>query len=260
MSDDFIKFLGTAGARFVMAKQLRYSAGTLIAIEGRRVVLDPGPGTLLRCAKSRPPIDPRKLDGIVLTHAHLDHSGDINAMLDAMTMGGFEPRGRLFAPKEALEGPDPVVLRYIRQYLDQVVALEPNTDYSIGRLTFSTSVRHVHPAETYGVKFKRQSETVAFLVDTLYFDGLAEAYSDADILVLSVVRREPHASGQVMHLTLDDARSLIAEVRPRKAVLTHFGMTMLQARPREVARRLSEELGVEVLAASDGMTVELGVD
>ena len=260
MADDFIKFLGTAGARFVMAKQLRYSAGTLVALHGQRLMLDPGPGTLLRCAKSRPPIDPSKLDAILLTHAHIDHSGDVNALLDAMTSGGFRPHGRLFAPLECLEGPDAVVLRYVRDHVEQVVALEPETDYELGPLRFSTSVPHRHPVETYGVKFRRDGRTVAFLVDTEYFEGLAEAYEDADVLIINVVRRTPHESGKVMHLTLDDARAIIARVRPRKAVLTHYGMTMLKARPRDVAARLSEELGLEVIAASDGMTLPLAED
>lgn len=260
MSDDFVKFLGTAGARFVMAKQLRYSAGTFLALKGQKLMLDPGPGTLVRCAKSRPPIDPCSLDAIVLTHAHIDHSGDVNALLDAMTSGGFQRRGQLFAPGECLDGPNAVVLQYLRGFLSEVTVLEPQKDYAVGPLTFTTSPRHRHPVETYGVKFRLNGRTVAFLVDTEYFDGLADAYADADVLVLNVVRHHPHDSGVVMHLSLDDARKVIAEVRPRKAVLTHYGMTMLKARPHELALGLSKELGLDVIAASDGMTLELGDD
>lgn len=258
VADDCIRFLGTAGARFVMAKQLRYSAGTYLALSGQKVMLDPGPGTLLRCARSRPPVDPCSLDAVVLTHGHIDHSGDVNAILDAMTSGGFRRGGRLFAPRECLEGDKAVVLGYVRAFLEEVVVLEPETRYEMGSLSFSTSVRHKHPAETYGVKFRRDGQTVAFLVDTLYFEGLAEAYEGSDILIINVVRHKPHESGKVMHLSADDARDLIAQIKPRKAVLTHYGMTMLKAKPWKVAERLTEELGVKVIAASDGMTLDLG--
>ena len=254
---DYVKFLGTAGARFVMARQLRYSAGTFLCLQGQRIMLDPGPGTLLRCARCRPPIDATTLDAVVLTHSHIDHSGDVNAVLDAMTAGGFQPRGRLFAPAECLDGPDAVVLGYLRGHLDGITVLGPSAVYALGPVGFRTSVRHRHPAETYGLKFNSDAGVVAFLVDTEYFDGLAGAYEEADVLVISVVRQKPHPSGSVMHLSVDDARRVIQQVRPRQTVLTHFGMTMLTADPRRIADQLSAELGLDVAAAYDGMALEL---
>ena len=38
---DFIKFLGTAGARFVMIKQLRASGGIWVSAAGRNILIDP---------------------------------------------------------------------------------------------------------------------------------------------------------------------------------------------------------------------------
>ena len=37
-------------------------------------------------------------------------------------------------------------------------------------------------------------------------------------------------------------------------------MTMLKAHPWELAAQLTQELGVEVIAASDGMTVDLSAE
>ncbi|MGB0384527.1 MAG: MBL fold metallo-hydrolase, partial [Ardenticatenaceae bacterium] len=147
---NFIKFLGTGGARFVMANQVRSSAGTYINMKGQRIVLDPGPGTLVKCAKSNPQIPINKLDGIILTHAHIDHSTDVNVLIDGMTKGGFKAkRGTLFAPRDALEGENRVVLRYLRDYLENIVILEPEQEYKLGDLEFSTSIPHDHGDETY---------------------------------------------------------------------------------------------------------------
>ena len=44
--NNFIKFLGTAGARFVMIRQLRHSGGLWINCSGTNVLIDPGPGAL----------------------------------------------------------------------------------------------------------------------------------------------------------------------------------------------------------------------
>jgi ribonuclease BN (tRNA processing enzyme) len=257
MEGNFVKFLGTAGARFVMARQVRSSAGTLVVLDGQRIMLDPGPGTLVRCAKARPRIDPTALNAVILTHAHIDHSGDLNALLDAMTGGGHYPRGALFAPRQCIEGPDAVLLGYLRPHVEQIVPLEAKADYALGPVRFATGERHRHAVETYGLKFRHADGTLAFLVDTAPFEGLAGAYADADVLVISVVLRAPHRNPHIMHLSLEDARGVIRAVRPRKAVLTHFGMTMLKARPRELAARMSDELGLDIVAASDGMTLPL---
>lgn len=255
---DLIKVLGTAGARFVVAKQLRSSAGTFIRLNGKNVILDPGPGTLVRMAKSKPAIDVTKLDAIILTHAHIDHSGDVNVLIDAMTEGGFKTRGVLFAPRECLEGEDPVVLRYHRGFLTDIVALEAQRDYSFDGVAFSTSVAHDHGSETYGIIFNRQGKKVSFMVDTRFFPELLASYAGSDLLVMNLVRLRPHESGEVLHLCVDDAREILSAIRPRKTVLTHFGMTMIRAKPWVVAQKLSEELGIDVTAASDGMVLELG--
>lgn len=256
-NSDVIKFLGTAGARFVVARQLRSSAGTFVRIGGRNIVLDPGPGTLVRLAKAKPAIDVAKLDAVILSHLHIDHSNDVNVLIDAMTSGGLKQRGGLFAPASCLEGEDAVVLRYLRDYLDTIVTLEPETTYSVGGVSFTTSVAHDHGTETYGISFAWRGKKISFLVDTRYFPNLEESYADADILVMNVVRLAPHESGDVLHLCVEDAQKILDQVKPRIAVLTHFGMTMIRAKPWLVAQRLSEELGLDVRAASDGMAIEL---
>jgi ribonuclease BN (tRNA processing enzyme) len=252
---DFIKFLGTAGARFVVARQLRSSAGVFLSLRGSNIILDPGPGTLVRCASSRPSIDPGKLDCIILTHLHIDHSNDVNILVDAMTDGGMKKRGILFVPEEALSGESSIVWKYLRGFLERIIILKENEEYRIGDVKFSTSLKHRHQVETYGIKFNLAHRLLSFMVDTGYSPEIVESYKGSDILVMNVVRYSK--KGDIPHLSIDDVKEILKEIRPKKAILTHFGMTMLKARPWEVAARLSEELGVEVLSASDGMMVEV---
>jgi phosphoribosyl 1,2-cyclic phosphodiesterase len=254
---DYVKFLGTAGARFVVAKQLRSSAGVYVNIKDARIIIDPGPGTLVRCAKSKPPIDVTKLDAVILTHAHIDHSNDANILVDAMTGGGLSKKGLLFAPEDCIYGENAVVLPYVREFLEDIVILSSRGRYSVGGVSFTTSLRHQHPVETYGIIFDYYGRRISFMVDTHYVPELIRDYEDSDILVLNVVRSTPHESSKVMHLSIDDVREILTRIRPRKAVLTHFGMTMLRAKPWVVAEELSRELRVDVIAASDGMTLEL---
>lgn len=263
MAENWLKFLGTAGARFVVTKQLRASGGLWACLEGVNILLDPGPGCLVRCQRAKPKLDPTKLQAILLSHRHLDHSNDINVMMEAMSEGGFKRRGCVFAPGEALDD-DPVILRYVRNYLDEIVALREGGRYTIaGEVNFSTPIAHQHGTETYGFVFETRRHRIAYIVDTLYFPQLVRAYASARdaVLLMNVVRLKagPREAGEptIKHLTLDDARTLIQTIKPKTAILTHFGMTMLRARPWELAKKLTAETGVEVIAASDGLRYEL---
>lgn len=249
--NDFIKFLGTAGARFVMIRQLRASGGIWISYKGTNILIDPGPGSIVRCAASRPKLDPAKLDGIILTHRHLDHSGDINVMIEAMTEGGFKKRGLVFCPQDAIDE-DSVILKHIINFPEKIETLKANKNYRVGEFEFATSMKHIHPVETYGIRFNMNKISVSLLTDTKYFKELVDFYK-TDILIICVVFFEPRAG--IDHLCLSDAESIIGEARPKKAILTHFGMTLLAAKPHVQAEKLTQELGIETIAAYDGQTI-----
>ncbi|RLF39766.1 MAG: hypothetical protein DRN12_06515, partial [Thermoplasmata archaeon] len=144
---DTIKFLGTAGARFTVTQQVRRSGGLWLDLEDVKILFDPGPGSLVRCLSSKPKLDPRHLDAIILSHRHIDHSNDVNIMIEAMTNGGNKKRGILFAPSDALDE-DPVVLYHFREHLERIERLRKSGEYKIRDLSFKTPVKHIHSVET----------------------------------------------------------------------------------------------------------------
>lgn len=248
-----IKFLGTAGARFVVMKQLRASGGIWLTLDDTQVLIDPGPGALLRCLSSRPKLDPQDLEGIILTHKHLDHSNDINIMIEAMTNGGFKKKGIVFAPQDALQG-DPVIFKYVREQVNHIETLKEKAHYQIGNISFETSKQLKHGVETYGLNLKGKHHTISIISDTDYFPELA-SYFPGDILIINVVMFEDRSS--IEHLSLPEAELIIIENKPRLAILTHFGMGMVKSKPWEIAEQLTKKVGVPVLAAQDGMQVDI---
>ena len=249
---DVLTFLGTAGARIMVSKQILASGGLWLDLGGTHILLDPGPGSLVQCVKRK--LDPSKLRAIILSHRHLDHSADINVMVEAMTGGGFQRRGTVFVPADAL-GDDPVMLRYVREYPERIQVLSEGGSYDIGDVSFQTPVRHQHSVETYGLVFQTPRHAFSCIVDSKYFPELPGHYR-GELLIINTVRLEP---GPYEHLSVPDAKEIIRELRPKAAILNHFGMTMWRARPWEVAQRLSEETGVRVVAARDGMRFDLAV-
>jgi ribonuclease BN (tRNA processing enzyme) len=247
-----LTFMGTAGARFMVAKQLAASGGLYVEEGGTRLAMDPGPGAVVQYAKRK--VDLTRLDGILLSHRHLDHCGDVNVMIEAMTEGGFKQRGTLLCPGDALDE-DPVVLRYLRHFPREVVRLEPETEYRLGEVAFTTTRRHVHGVETYGFRFGQGSPArLGWVTDSKFYDGIAEDHR-ADVMLIHTVLAQSRPD--LPHLGLDDAERIIREAQPRLGIITHFGMQVWRAHPWEVAADLTQRIGVEVKAARDGMSLEL---
>ena len=248
-----IKFLGTAGARFVVMKQLRASGGIWLTLDDTNVMIDPGPGSLVRCISSKPKLNPMDLDGIILTHRHIDHSNDINIMMEAMTNGGFKKRGAVFAPQDSVEG-DPVILNYVRNHVERIEIMKEKGNYKLGNISFSTPVKHIHGVETYGLNIKGKNSSISIITDTKYFEGL-ESYYDGDVLIINVVMLEEKPT--IDHLSLKDAEKILSINKPKLGILSHFGMNMVKAKPWEIAEKLSERIGTKIIAARDGMEVDI---
>jgi phosphoribosyl 1,2-cyclic phosphodiesterase len=252
--EGFIKFLGTGGARFVAATQIRATGGLWFNFKNTNLYIDPGPGAVVRIRDSEEHLDPDSLDGILITHKHLDHANDVNIMIEAMTNGGFKKKGVLFCPEDALDG-DTVVLKYVRKYLDRVVFLKEKESYDLKDVQFDAPVQHVHPVETYGIIF-RLNKTIGLISDTRYFDGLPDFYQ-TDYLIVNVLRIAPIEKQDIVdHLAVNDFVKIVKQVKPEIAIMTHFGMNMIKENPDLLAEKLREETGINIIAAYDGMKLE----
>jgi phosphoribosyl 1,2-cyclic phosphodiesterase len=254
-----ILFLGSGGARFVVARQLRASGGMWLRLGETQLHVDPGPGALVRALSHVPPCNPRELDAILLSHKHLDHSGDVNAMIEAMTAGGHRKRGTVLAPRDALEG-EAVVLPYAQRFAERVVPLDAQSGpYRVGGVDVRTSVAHVHSSQTYGLHFTYEDLRVAYLPCGRYFDGLADDYARhrPHVLVVNVLRYRD--TMDVDHVTWDQAQAIVETVRPKVAIFQHFGTQMLERDPVALAQALEDRLGLRTIAAYDGLSVDLTV-
>ncbi|HEY9205488.1 MAG TPA: MBL fold metallo-hydrolase [Candidatus Methanoperedens sp.] len=246
-----VTFLGTGGGRLVVLNQLRRSGGFWLRLDGVNILQDPGPGSLVMIHRHR--FKPNSLDAIILSHRHIDHSNDINVVTEAMTGGGFQPRGRLIVPADCLNN-DPVVLQYVRPFTE-ITEIKEGMKIEVRNIKIEFPIKNMHPVETYGAIYEFSGGKLGYIPDTEYFPELAEAYKGVDFLILNVVRMK--TDKRIRHLNIDEAKDLINEIRPKKAILTHFGLQILKASPQLQVRMISEKTGVKVIAAIDGMTLDL---
>jgi phosphoribosyl 1,2-cyclic phosphodiesterase len=221
-----------------------------------QIHVDPGPGALVRAMSVVPPCDPAELDALVLSHKHLDHAGDINVMIEAMTQGGWRRRGTLLAPRDAFEG-EAVIFPYAARFVEtRHVVEERSGPYHINDVEIRSSIRHVHGVETYGYHFTYGGATISYLPCGRFFDGLAQDYAThrPDVLVVNVLRYRD--TMKVDHLTFDEAKYIFGVVRPKVGVMTHFSTKMLEQQPERLATELEDELGIRIFAARDGWLLD----
>jgi len=132
--------------------------------------------------------------------------------------------------------------------------LKENTDYKIKNFIFSTGPKNVHPVETFGLKFAINKKQISLIGDTAFYPRILDFYN-SDILIINTVLYE-HRSG-VQHLCFEEAKHIISKLKPQKTILTHFGMSMLRAKPHLLVEDLKKELRLDIVAAYDGMSLIL---
>jgi len=108
--------------------------------------------------------------------------------------------------------------------------------------------------ETYGLNIYGKTENISLIADTKYMPELEKVYT-GDILILNVVLME--SKPNILHLSLKDAEHIIQSLQPKLSILTHFGMSILNNNPRALAEAMSKRLNLPILAASDGMEINI---
>ncbi len=250
---DKIVFLGTAGARFVVFGFFRHAGGMWMNIDNVNIYVDPGPGAFVYSSKKG--LKPPWLDYIVISHRHLDHCADANSMIEAMTVEKKDRYGVLFCPSDAIDN-DPVVLEYCRSKLKKTQTVRQNDRFKLSdTVSLSFPVRLRHSVENYGMVFKGSDRSIGYISDTKYFNGLADYFVGLDVLIINTTLLKPKS--YIDHLSAVDAEGIIKTAKPKVAILKHFGMTMIKAKPWEVASKIESSTGIKTVAAWDDMILDL---
>jgi phosphoribosyl 1,2-cyclic phosphate phosphodiesterase len=197
----------------------RRRASILIEREGTTVLVDAGPD--LRDQMLTAGV--RKLDAIILTHAHADHSQGIDDLRAFVEYGGTPLP--MFAFPEVL---DQIRDRfgymfggtrsdyYNKPFLRPV---EAESELRIGALDFRLFEQDHTVCRTIGIR------TGAFAYSTdlknLNDDAFA-ALGGVRTWLVAGIRHEPH----IAHAHLDLVLGWIERVRPELALLTHMNFTM----------------------------------
>ena len=241
-----------------MVSQIRWTGGIWFSYGGLNGVIDPGPGSLYHICKADPPLDPHSLETLLLSHKHLDHSTDINVLAEAMTAGGFDKHGTVVLPKDSIHAPGSVFLDYCAKKVSSIVIAEDGARVEFGREVTVEPVPLVHHGvECFGYIFRHRGlPTWGVISDTKPLDYLPERYKECSYISINVTFPNKSMNPALEHLSVEDAKSLLKNLRPRLVTIAHMGIKMIDQGPEKYAKEMSTPY-TKVIAGQDGMTVNL---
>lgn len=248
-----ITFLGTAGDMFVCGKQLRGSGGIIIQTEGYQFHLDPGPGALVRAMQFG--INLRQNTALLVSANTILHANDVNAVISAMTHEGLDVQGVMIAADSFINGTDETCYLSPGQMklLEKVIGVGPEKRIGIENIEIKTLHTKSKDSTQIGFKFYTRHFVLSYSSDTGYSQDIAKQYDHSDILILNVPL--PSSEKSDTSLNSDDAVKIINRIKPKLAIITHFGKKMLSSDPLYESREIQKQTGVQVIAAKDGLEV-----
>ncbi|HEU5216075.1 MAG TPA: MBL fold metallo-hydrolase [Gaiellaceae bacterium] len=197
-------------------------SGYLVEEDGRRLLLDCGPGVLPRLRRSE---GWPQVDAIVITHFHLDHWGD----LVPWAFGGLFGAGRevpapeLWLPRggrDTLHGLDPVLYANAILELFTVHEYEERTPFSAAGFAL-VAYRMLHYAlESYGLRVSDGDRTLAYSADSAPCPGLVHLARQADLFLCEATLAQPE-QGIRGHLTADEAIETAETSGAERLVIIH---------------------------------------
>lgn len=247
-----IVFLGTAGDVMVMGKQLRGSGGIILQYDGMQFHINPGPGSLVRYKQFD--ISARETDVVLVSRNTTLHANDVTAVVDAMTNGGLDKKGVIVSTPQAIEGNQlrhGIVEPFAQHYVERTIALKLGDKVALNNVEITPTPTEHSDSDGIGFLISTPKFLLSYVGDTKYAKKVTKAHEPADILILNV----PFIiqKGEEPGLTVDDAIKFIQDVRPILAIITGFGVKMVESDILEQVRKIQLETKVQTLAAKDGL-------
>ena len=164
----------------------------------------------------------KRLDAVLITHAHADHIFGLDDIRRFNTMqGGFIP---VYGSESTIAD-----LQRVFNYVNHVERpglYRPLVDFRavfdsfrIGRLRVTPLAVDHGPTPTYAYRFDCAGKSIAYAPDCAAMsDEVIEQLQGLDVMILDGLRNEPHST----HLTVEDSIAYLRRIGACKSFITHL--------------------------------------
>jgi ribonuclease Z len=227
----------------------RSPSGYLLRAAGRSVVIDMGPGTLVRLLNAG--VSHKDVTSVFISHLHSDHVLDVVTLLQACGPHRKQPLAFLGC-------------RGLKRFIDQLILLfdVAPTGFELEVTEFGAERRELqgwtietaltgHTEYSLAFRFEVDGKKLTYSGDAIESVELAELARDVDLFVCEC--SYPRGFNTTDHVTADGAGRMAAKANARRLLLTHLYPAATRA---DVGAEAREFYGREVIVATDGTIVE----
>jgi len=225
-------------------KDKRLRSSIKIDFDSHTYIIDCGPDFRQQMISS----NCKKIDGILFTHEHADHTAGLDDIRPFCFRNGALP---IYGHKRVLDNLS-VRFNYIfktdNKYPGAPSVIPNYIDYNSYLILNKCKVlpiSYLHAdLQVFGYRFN----DFAYITDLKTIDSNEiEKLKNLDVLVLNTIRIEPHFS----HLNLEEALDLIKIINPKKTYLTHISHML--GFHDDVEKELPENIHLSY----DGLVIEV---
>jgi ribonuclease BN (tRNA processing enzyme) len=228
-----IQLLGTGTIR---TEQNLACSSSLIFAEKSRILIDCGPGCILRLHESGILI--REINHIFITHFHPDHISDLIPLLFAFY--------HTSSPKNSIEVWGPSGLNNLLQNLIRAYGQWISSPLFIFHELKENELIHsdfkinwfkvYHNEESIGYRFQIGSKIISFSGDSGYCPELIELSKNADLAIFEC--SFPDSQSDPFHLNPSAVAKIATVSGAKKIILTHMYPEVLVEKPRQIIQEI----------------------
>lgn len=225
----------------------------------RALLIDMGAGCLEKLARCG--ISYRNIDGVILSHYHVDHTSELPLLLFA---NNYSP-GYARATSLRIVGPAGLntflrdlerLYRWVKPLNYEIIPIEGRTPSAtfLGDVKLRSCPAAHGDGRALSVRLDAGAVSITFSGDTGYSADLVALARDTDLLIIECsypAGRESEAEG---HLTPKTAARIAAECMAKKVILTHLYPEAFHSDPKS---QFLEQAQADVTVAHDFLRITL---